>query len=829
MTTSPLPTIRESEDAETRRIIDALDDDLLALLGWTWDRRVITYPSSHPVLGMPSCQVMNCDKGVSAGSPMCTGCHKRWKASSLSREDFIATPRSDSSRSIGQFPCLVQDCQRPRKTVRSGLCSTHQYQQTSLLRLPLEEFLTHPSLRPLPGFSNCHVTSCYRQRMGFKSKYCEAHRARLALEQRRGTFDGDEEKWRLTTSALAVNREVSLRGLPDRLVAELLYGMQSRTSNGVKTYDHMLRTVCDRLRVLQTPSLMPLTSLELAEIGLTRNCLTVIKSAQIALRLLVATPETERLKDCWDLAVFGYGGTLDFTKIHQKPLREAVKVWAYDDLPRRRGKSVRAAMQGMLSAMVMLSESLRLQRDDGGHLHTLLDRSDVVSFCNRVAFLAESGAISAHHRVNTMRHVRQILNRVRALGLTSPGQVLAGLPNDFVLSVQDVPDEPEDAEAGKDLPDEVMRQLCDNLDLLEKANSREFRVATELMIDTGRRPDEICRLPWDCLRKAPDSSIILVYNNFKAHRLGRKLPIGNATAAVITDQQERVRRRFPDTPVKDLMLLPKRYTNPHGTKPIGYAGDAHRDWVDSLPDFLVPVVVEVNGQQNTQILPFDKSKIFPYAYRHTYAQRHADAGVAPDVLQELMDHRQLSTTQAYYRVGQERRREAVNRVVALQFDRHGKRVWRKAQGLLESEHVRRAIGEVSVPYGVCAEPSNVAAGGQSCPIRFRCVGCDHFRTDVSYLPDLEAYLADLLRSRERLMSAFEADDWARSEAMPSDEEIRRVRRLINRVKADLNDLSPEDQVKTEEAVSVVRRSRTVMIGMPRVRQPLPDVRPWRSA
>ncbi|MFE3526914.1 hypothetical protein ACFXOD_36110 [Streptomyces sp. NPDC059161] len=30
------------------------------------------------------------------------------------------------------------------------------------------------------------------------------------------------------------------------------------------------------------------------------------------------------------------------------------------------------------------------------------------------------------------------------------------------------------------------------------------------------------------------------------------------------------------------------------------------------------------------------------------------------------------------------------------------------------------------------------------------------------------------------MSAFEADDWARSKAMPSEEEISRVRRLINR-------------------------------------------------
>ncbi|MGW2051586.1 hypothetical protein ACWCPF_41570 [Streptomyces sp. NPDC001858] len=51
-------------------------------------------------------------------------------------------------------------------------------------------------------------------------------------------------------------------------------------------------------------------------------------------------------------------------------------------------------------------------------------------------------------------------------------------------------------------------------------------------------------------------------------------------------------------------------------------------------------------------------------------------------------------------VSQERRRDAVDRVVALQVDRNGTRVWRKAQSLLDSEHVRRAIGEVSVPHGV---------------------------------------------------------------------------------------------------------------------------------
>ena len=170
-------------------------------------------------------------------------------------------------------------------------------------------------------------------------------------------------------------------------------------------------------------------------------------------------------------------------------------------------------------------------------------------------------------------------------------------------------------------------------------------------------------------------------------------------------------------------------------------------------------------------IEYDKSRIVLYAYRHTYAQRHADAGVPVDVLRELMDHRKLDTTSGYYRVGETRRREAVDRVAAMQFDRHGNRIWRQAQALLDSQHARRAVGEVAVPFGVCAEPSNVKAGGSACPYRFRCAGCDHFRTDVSYLPDLHAYLDDLLRNRERLLATTDIDEWARAEAMPSAEEI----------------------------------------------------------
>jgi hypothetical protein len=165
----------------------------------------------------------------------------------------------------------------------------------------------------------------------------------------------------------------------------------------------------------------------------------------------------------------------------------------------------------------------------------------------------------------------------------------------------------------------------------------------------------------------------------------------------------------------------------------------------------------------------------------------------------------------------------------MQFDRHGNRIWRQAKALLDSERIRQGIAEVAVPFGRCTEPSNIAAGGGHCPIRFRCVGCDHFSTDVSYLPDREAYLADLIRNRERIAAMATADEWAKRESMPSEEEISKVRRLIHRVKDNLADLTDAERQHLEEATKLVRRSRQVLLGMPHIRQPLPDVRPERTA
>jgi hypothetical protein len=161
------------------------------------------------------------------------------------------------------------------------------------------------------------------------------------------------------------------------------------------------------------------------------------------------TPESERHKDVWDLYAFGHSGHLVFTGITQPWLREAAKQWAYNDLPKRRGRAAGGVTRTHINGVARLSESLRLQRADLGDNVTALGREDVTAFLNRMAFVHDQGKISAHTRLRQCREVRLVLAGMRSLGLREPGKSLHRLPDGFTLTGDDMPDEPEESEAGK--------------------------------------------------------------------------------------------------------------------------------------------------------------------------------------------------------------------------------------------------------------------------------------------------------------------------------------------------------------------------------------------
>jgi hypothetical protein len=313
----------------------------------------------------------------------------------------------------------------------------------------------------------------------------------------------------------------------------------------------------------------------------------------------------EQAKDVWTMAVFGHEGRLVFTGISQPWLREAMKRWAAEDLPVRRGRSVTTAVKANVRSLAKLSESLRTHRPDRGLVPSKLARRDIEAFLHGLAYQEQDGRISAYQRHHTCRMVRHVLRQMRALGLADAGGPLFGLADDFTVRERDLPTAPERQQPWRALPMEVLRQLCDGLPLLETLGSRFVRVAVELLIDTGRRPVEICQLPLNCLERDSDGKYVLIYDDFKNDRPGRRLPIADATASLILGQQEAIARRYPDGDPANLKLLPPVSRNPRGERAMTYRhlSFMHREWINALPPAAVLRRQRVRQEHHRPLLP----------------------------------------------------------------------------------------------------------------------------------------------------------------------------------------------------------------------------------
>ena len=355
------------------------------------------------------------------------------------------------------------------------MCSAHAEQWRALPVASVDQFLLTGSAKPLPPLAFCAVTACTRQRRHPDGLYCGAHQQRLRTARARDPHL-DESYWQATEPAIGRGGEVSLRGLPPLVVAELLVGLQQRCRiNAVKTSDAVLRALCNDFRRQQVGSLTDYVIDDGRDLEFTglANCL--IGHARRAL----STPETEVTQDEWDLTVFGHNGTVSFTGISQPWLREAAKRWAADDLPKRRVRPGRRTSAGLavrhhIGCLARLSESLRMRADRGEH-PAVLGRADMEAFLHRLAYLESVGQISSDARIRACREVRAVLTRIRAMGLTRPAGIAAGLGEDFAIGQADMPAEPEPAEPNRDLPPEIMRpavRASGSTDLTRDAHRR---------------------------------------------------------------------------------------------------------------------------------------------------------------------------------------------------------------------------------------------------------------------------------------------------------------------------------------------------------------------
>lgn len=296
----------------------------------------------------------------------------------------------------------------------------------------------------------------------------------------------------------------------------------------------------------------------------------------------------------------------------------------------------------------------------------------------------------------------------------------------------------------------------------------------------------------DCL-EVIDGQHNLIYDNHKAGRMRRRLPITTDTAEVITTWRQR-REQLPVPPGLDRWLFPSpllRAQQSRGHLTAHAVGRAFKAWVAKIGT----IDSELTGPDGAPA-PFDPSLVTPYALRHSYAQRHADAGVPVDVLRELMDHVAVATTMGYYSIGLKRKQQAIRSVGSLAVDAAG-----NPAPFTSPTAYQRA--SVSVPFGNCTEPSNVKAGGGACPIRFQCAGCGFYRPDPSYLPALEQHIAALRADRETA-AAIGAANYVIDNLTA---EIHAFTDVADTMRRRLDALPPGERDEVEHASKILRRAR----------------------
>lgn len=782
------------------RLGHLIDWQALQQRGWDPIEEVFVADPDDLVFGFAACQAAGCKEPRTCGM-LCWTCDRRRRASKgISLEAFCQIDADPQPRGGGLCRlCCVLGHERPaRKDGFCTACSSAMYNRGQSVAAYLDGDDEFPPATPRVSFGVCEVQACDRWAHRTRPALCFTHHQCWA---RAGRPTGNElRSWSARQPPVVGGRVAVLRGLAECARLELLYGLQCSAREERRTPPAALKGAVNLVRTEGAASVFAL-AIGHSHGSRAKELLVFIRDR---VTLALADPASEVSKDDWDLRVFGRaGGALHVGQLSQGWLNQAVKQWSRD----RFDTVVTGQLQRPLVALGRFSESLRRHRPDGGEDPIGLCRSDVLAFENDLAHLEASGQISRSTRRLSLLDLDRFLHEGRAMGLSRGGGPLAGLPDDVAVHSADrIREIIDDDEAGRALPQVVLEQLLEPsaLERLEGAYAGDVRFAVELQAEIGRRSCELAGLRWDCLsyaevldetgriRPAP----VLVHDMTKVGIRNYHLPINEHAAEIIRAQQERVRSRYPDTPTAKLALFPAVLTNPRGTKAVHAKNieRSFRTWVGDLPGLVGP-----DGAD------FDRSDITLYSLRHCYAQRHADRGTPIAVLAALMGHRRLTSTQNYYRVTQERKRQAVDRLAALQVDRAGERTRPIVERLLESEVLREAVGQVAVPFGICTEPTNIKAHGQACPYRHQCFGCTYFRSDPSFLHELRARLSRLLADQERLRAALpEIEDWARHGAIPSAEEIAAVRRIIDRCQDMLNDLPESERHEIDQAIATLR-------------------------
>ena len=694
----------------------------------------------------------------------------------------------------------VPGCALP--TSSKGLCRDHsgRFHQARKHRSKITVTAWDVTQTPHPSAGPCGVGWCDRTRPTPRTSLCKHHQ-----RDHRSRPGLSEAQYRLTARPPLAASEFSLADCPPVLAAEIIYGLQRRDAHEMAVAPFAMR---DLIALIQPhPSLAQVNRTALHS-----------KAAQMLDNL---KPYVDELHDQFTgRDVFGpdrwgpqvmmrFPGaehsrytvrfSVDWSVIACPWLKDIGKLWARDTLPRK--QSITTAVKALQRVSAALLGSA------GFHDRQALALADVTAIVRHITTMKGDRGQPLSYSKSTA-HIgifRVILAHARDSGY------LPDVPSTFAFTRIHALKKPRPdlEEPGRAIPDPVIELLNEHLASFTPDYRSSHRLTGwsnedyglmwqtiyRLIRDTGRRPGEITSLRFDCVTSGADGEPILVWDNHKAGRLGRRLPVFTSTAETVRRWQEHLHRLSPGV-TADLPLFPAASARgPRLTRATqaSYYGQKFRTWVSTVPG-----LGKLLADLTTAGTPFGLDEIVLYGLRHAYAQSLADAGIHPDVLMQLMDHRSMETTSGYYRIGQKRKRDAIAVMSKLRSDIYG-----ATRPVTDLETYKRT--EVATILGGCSEPANVKAGGKACPIRFQCGACSFYRPDPTYVPEIE----DEIRRLRKDIAAAELCS-TRPVVENLQYNLAMMQAVLRKMHDNLTALTAEEQAIYEVFHAAARKSRNVL-------------------
>ena len=178
---------------------------------------------------------------------LCVTCRTRWKASELAWDDFLARPGGGRSR--GDRPCRVTGCPRPGES-DERLCATHTAQRRRHPG-PAGRVVAGPAGGRAAALVRGLHRGVVRGRGGEPLGNVQRSQHRVVPPSPRSRRRGPGGVGAACCPGGRGRAQVVLRGLPDRVIAELLAGLQRRTDAGLRTLPTSTRCLVKLLHARQ--------------------------------------------------------------------------------------------------------------------------------------------------------------------------------------------------------------------------------------------------------------------------------------------------------------------------------------------------------------------------------------------------------------------------------------------------------------------------------------------------------------------------------------------------------------------------------------------------